>query len=113
MTRQEFRDLVLIHLKVLAQGQTPAAQIAAVTNRAIDQQHEKLIRKGIIDWTADNIPEWAVDDMRNIVAASLIGVLPVPAALIQDYRMNANVSEMELRAMTAQHDEEPTTAEYF
>jgi len=113
MKLEELRDNILLHLGVLAAGQPPSAQDAKDVIAAINRQHEGLVRKGLADWPVDDVPEWAADEVRDIVAASLTSTFDIPPQKAVVIKQEAELARMELADKTAIDDEDPVRTEYF
>lgn len=85
-TKIELRNKVLKHLGVLAAGESPSANDADLVDEQIDSVIGELERFGQLEqgFTADAIPDWAQNAMRDRVAFLVAPDFRVPPARLSE-----------------------------
>lgn len=93
-TKADLRNRALEHLGVLAAGESPSAEDAALVDGRIDSLHEKLMARRLVNFETSAIPDEAVHDYMRIVANECAQAFGLPR--IEAETMSA---EAELRKL--------------
>ena len=114
-TKAEVREKVLRKLRVLAEGESPSAQVQTDTDAAIDEMHAFLAAKNAITWDADeDIPTAAVRPFVSVVASELADEFEVDEMRYNRVRGEASGAIRELiKLATPTYIPQSIVADYY
>ena len=67
-TKADVRNRTLKHLGLVAAGQTTPGEYVTTTDAVVQEAHENLTERGVIDWSIDKIPNKAMTDVIRLIA---------------------------------------------
>ena len=105
---------VLIHLRVLAAGQSSRAEDSALVSDLIDSKHDELQGRGMAPFTTDAIPTWAQEPLVAIVGFAAAPKFGYTGQRLLEKRSEAMAGEIELRRqLYSKGHPVPVRYEYF
>lgn len=67
LTKQQLRNRALQEMQVLAAGQTPSGEDAALVEAIIDEAFSQY--ESVFPFVVDSTPDWAAEPMAKLIAA--------------------------------------------
>lgn len=114
ITKQSLRDRVLQNIGVLAAGATAASLDVTLVEEKIDALYAQLRKFGLVPFPVTSIPDWAQQQMEDIVSYAVAPTYGVTGNRLNELREAKRVGEFDLnRQLSGFKHKRRTPAEYF
>lgn len=110
MTKAQLATAVIEHMGVVAAGQTPAAADQALVEAVVDRVFARLQALNLIAFAVSAIPEWAQQQMIDLVAKDAAPPFGPSSEQMILYGTNARRAELDLQRQLA-GSQQATTVE--